>query len=124
MRELPAKPGVYVMRDRSGKVIYVGKAKSLRNRVRNYFQWYDRAIPSVQKKLIRTRLKPCHVLGKSSGSFRELVNWKKVQLHEILSDQLVALISGIIFRSFVSIDEYTFHIMKVVGVRCVFEHYP
>ena len=38
LRELPAKPGVYVMRDRSGKVIYVGKAKSLRNRVRNYFQ--------------------------------------------------------------------------------------
>ncbi|MDF3130493.1 excinuclease ABC subunit UvrC [Kiritimatiellaeota bacterium B1221] len=35
---LPAKPGVYLMRDRNGKVIYVGKAKSLRNRVRNYFQ--------------------------------------------------------------------------------------
>ncbi len=38
LRELPAKPGVYIMRDRSGKVIYVGKANSLRNRVRNYFQ--------------------------------------------------------------------------------------
>lgn len=35
---LPAKPGVYLMRDANGKVIYVGKAKSLRNRVRNYFQ--------------------------------------------------------------------------------------
>ena len=35
---LPAKPGVYLMRDRHGKVVYVGKAKSLRNRVRNYFQ--------------------------------------------------------------------------------------
>jgi len=35
---LPDKPGVYLMRDRHGKVIYVGKAKSLRNRVRNYFQ--------------------------------------------------------------------------------------
>jgi len=35
---LPAKPGVYLMRDRNGKVVYVGKAKSLRNRVRNYFQ--------------------------------------------------------------------------------------
>lgn len=38
LQELPAKPGVYLMRDRHGKVIYVGKAKSLRNRVRNYFQ--------------------------------------------------------------------------------------
>jgi excinuclease ABC subunit C len=38
LRDLPAKPGVYLMRDTNGKVIYVGKAKSLRNRVRNYFQ--------------------------------------------------------------------------------------
>jgi len=36
--ELPKKPGVYLMRDRNGRVIYVGKAKSLRSRVRNYFQ--------------------------------------------------------------------------------------
>ena len=38
LQDLPDKPGVYLMRDRNGKVIYVGKAKSLRNRVRNYFQ--------------------------------------------------------------------------------------
>ncbi len=38
LAELPAKPGVYLMRDRNGRVVYVGKAKSLRNRVRNYFQ--------------------------------------------------------------------------------------
>lgn len=35
---LPDQPGVYVMRDKSGKIIYVGKAVSLRNRVRHYFQ--------------------------------------------------------------------------------------
>lgn len=38
LADLPDKPGVYLMRDRNGKVIYVGKAVSLRNRVRNYFQ--------------------------------------------------------------------------------------
>lgn len=38
LKSLPAQPGVYLMRDRSGRVIYVGKAKSLRNRVRSYFQ--------------------------------------------------------------------------------------
>ena len=38
LQELPDKPGVYLMRDRNRKVIYVGKAKSLRSRVRSYFQ--------------------------------------------------------------------------------------
>lgn len=35
---LPDKPGVYLMKDDAGTVIYVGKAVSLRNRVRSYFQ--------------------------------------------------------------------------------------
>ncbi len=34
---LPGKPGVYLMKDETGLVIYVGKAKVLRNRVRSYF---------------------------------------------------------------------------------------
>ena len=37
-RELPNRPGVYLMRDRLGRVIYVGKARSLRKRVGHYFQ--------------------------------------------------------------------------------------
>jgi excinuclease ABC subunit C len=37
LRALPNKPGVYIMRNAKGDVIYVGKAASLRNRVRNYF---------------------------------------------------------------------------------------
>jgi excinuclease ABC subunit C len=36
--ELPDKPGVYLMRDRSGRIVYIGKAASLRSRVRQYFQ--------------------------------------------------------------------------------------
>ena len=35
---LPLKPGVYIMQDRNSQVIYVGKAKALRNRVSQYFQ--------------------------------------------------------------------------------------
>jgi len=35
---LPAQPGVYVFKDESGQPIYVGKAKSLKHRVRSYFQ--------------------------------------------------------------------------------------
>ena len=38
LRELPEKPGCYLMRDRAGKIIYVGKAVSLRRRVQSYFR--------------------------------------------------------------------------------------
>jgi excinuclease ABC subunit C len=38
LKTLPAKPGVYIFRDSRGEVLYVGKAKSLRPRVRSYFQ--------------------------------------------------------------------------------------
>lgn len=39
---LPRKPGVYLFHDRDGNVIYVGKAKNLRSRVRSYFYGDDR----------------------------------------------------------------------------------
>ncbi len=35
---LPRKPGIYIFRDEKGGILYVGKAKDLRNRVRSYFQ--------------------------------------------------------------------------------------
>jgi excinuclease ABC subunit C len=44
---LPARPGVYLFKDASGRPIYVGKAKSLRHRVRSYFQ---ESRPSDEKR--------------------------------------------------------------------------
>ena len=41
LSELPASPGVYVMKGAGGEVLYVGKAASLRSRVRSYFQSPD-----------------------------------------------------------------------------------
>ena len=41
LTNLPSRPGVYLMRDGAGKVIYVGKAKDLRARVRSYFNRND-----------------------------------------------------------------------------------
>jgi len=38
LKILPDRPGVYLMKDVDGNVIYVGKAISLKNRVRSYFQ--------------------------------------------------------------------------------------
>lgn len=38
LKKLPGKPGVYIMRDKDDTIIYVGKAVSLKNRVRQYFR--------------------------------------------------------------------------------------
>ena len=38
LKKLPGKPGVYLMHDEKDAIIYVGKAISLKNRVRQYFQ--------------------------------------------------------------------------------------
>jgi len=38
LREIPSEPGCYLMRDREDRILYIGKAKVLRNRVRSYFQ--------------------------------------------------------------------------------------
>ena len=38
LANLPAGPGVYMMKDRGGKIIYIGKAKNLRHRVSSYFR--------------------------------------------------------------------------------------
>ena len=51
---LPLSPGVYIMRDSSNTVIYVGKAKKLRNRVSQYFQ--DSAAHSPKTKLMVSKV--------------------------------------------------------------------
>lgn len=38
LKSIPSDPGVYFMKDKRGKIIYIGKAKNLKNRVRSYFQ--------------------------------------------------------------------------------------
>lgn len=45
---LPTSPGVYVMRDKTDRVIYVGKAKKLKNRVTQYFQDADSHTPKTR----------------------------------------------------------------------------
>jgi excinuclease ABC subunit C len=55
LRNLPTAPGVYLHKDEGGKIIYVGKAKNLRNRVRSYFQsgrGHDRKTRELVKRII------------------------------------------------------------------------
>lgn len=48
LKKLPDKPGVYIMKDKNDEIIYVGKAISLKKRVRQYFQSSKNNPPKVQ----------------------------------------------------------------------------
>ena len=48
LKNLPDKPGVYMQKDKLGNIIYVGKAVSLKNRVRQYFQSSKNMLPKVR----------------------------------------------------------------------------
>jgi excinuclease ABC subunit C len=49
LRALPARPGVYLFKDKEGNVLYVGKATSLRSRVRSYFGTPSNLPPKIQR---------------------------------------------------------------------------
>lgn len=53
LASLPARPGVYLFRDATGKVIYVGKAASLRSRVRSYFRSQSDFSPKLRNMVTR-----------------------------------------------------------------------
>ncbi len=42
--EVPSNPGVYLFKDENGEILYIGKAKSLRSRVRSYFSSSDQPV--------------------------------------------------------------------------------
>lgn len=49
VKKLPMQPGIYIFKNKSGKIIYVGKAKFLKNRVSSYFRSIDKHVPKVYK---------------------------------------------------------------------------
>ena len=49
LKKLPTKPGVYIMHNELDEIIYVGKAISLKNRVRQYFQSINRHSPKIKR---------------------------------------------------------------------------
>ena len=55
LKKLPARPGVYIMHDSRDAVIYVGKAVSLKNRVRQYFQASRNRGPKIDQMVSRIR---------------------------------------------------------------------
>ena len=69
-RSLPLEPGVYLMHDSAGQVIYVGKAKKLRNRVSQYFQ--DTAAHTPKTRVMVSRIDNFDVIVAAS-EFEALV---------------------------------------------------
>jgi excinuclease ABC subunit C len=58
LRKLPDSPGVYQFLDKEGKIIYIGKAKNLKNRVKNYFQKGSDKSPKTERMVeVATDLK-------------------------------------------------------------------
>lgn len=53
LKKLPASPGVYIMHDKHDEIIYVGKAVSLKNRVRQYFQSSRNKTAKIEKMVSR-----------------------------------------------------------------------
>ncbi|MCX7748684.1 MAG: excinuclease ABC subunit UvrC [Clostridia bacterium] len=53
LKKLPEKPGVYIMRDENNEIIYIGKAVSLKNRVRQYFQSQTNMSPKTRALVSR-----------------------------------------------------------------------
>ena len=53
LKKLPASPGVYLMHDKHDEIIYVGKAISLKNRVRQYFQSSRNKTAKIEKMVSR-----------------------------------------------------------------------
>ncbi len=50
--KLPLEPGVYLMKDKTGQIIYIGKAKKLKNRVSSYFHSVDKHLPKVYQMVM------------------------------------------------------------------------
>ena len=55
LKALPAKPGIYIFKDKEGKVIYVGKANNLNSRVRSYFGAPSSLSAKVQRLVSKIR---------------------------------------------------------------------
>lgn len=62
VRSLPQLPGIYVFKDKDGSILYVGKAKQLRNRVSSYFQKQD---DWKVQELIKEHVTVEHILTKN-----------------------------------------------------------
>lgn len=75
--EIPTSPGVYRFRDESGRVIYVGKAKNLRNRLTSYFQDLSQLHPRTQNMVTSAASVQWTVVGSEVEALTLEYSWIK-----------------------------------------------
>lgn len=80
--DIPAQPGVYKWRDGEGRVIYVGKAKNLRNRLTNYFQPLYQLHPRTQTMVLTARSLEWTVVGTELESLTLEYTWSRSSTHD------------------------------------------
>jgi len=106
LKELPQKPGVYLMLDSLGNVIYVGKAKNLKNRVSQYFHNHKNRDPKVADMIAHIHtfkyqetdteldalLEECRLIKEIRPKYnRQLKNSKKYMYLKIADEQFPKL---------------------------------
>src|SRR3989304_3928832 len=105
---IPAKPGCYLMKDKAGRVIYVGKAVHLRSRIRSYFHAsaaHDRktgelvapAPPRARSHDIHLWLAPCTGAVEQEG-YRAMIG-DLCRFLEGQTDQVVSRLKGVMARA-------------------------
>ena len=83
LANLPHAPGVYLMKNAKGDILYVGKARDLRKRVRSYFR-------GANSKDLKTSL----LIGKTAGFDTILTNTEQEALINCLPSSIFAIVFG------------------------------
>lgn len=78
-KRFPAKPGVYIMRDKSGVVLYIGKAKNLRRRVSSYLKKEDKE--RYQIKFLMDRVDDISYVTTANEKEALLLEYKLIKEH-------------------------------------------
>ena len=73
LKKLPSQPGVYIMHDAKDEIIYVGKAISLKNRVRQYFQSSRNKSAKILQMVERIRRFE-YIVTDSEPGYREMIS--------------------------------------------------
>lgn len=78
-QDYPASPGVYLMKDGAGRILYVGKAKSLRARLASYFRGRERLTPKT--RLLAARVRAVDVLATATEKEALLLENSLIKQH-------------------------------------------